>query len=295
MAMTQERLVDFSEAAPKVWLAQMVKRGRKGPFGIIATLTPELATELLKHNEGNRAIKPGKVLDYAQIITQGRWEVNGEGLIISTEGHLNTGGHRCHAVIAAGIPIKTMFTFGVQRQTRTTTDSGAMKSAVDRLAMLGIPDPRIAAQAVGLLWQYKQFGHIPFAKGRKNRPSAPALDELAVAKQKTIAESWQAIPHKGYGKLCPAAVVTFAHVVLKAIDPAAATAFLTKLVEGAELTKRDPIFLARERLIADRLNREMQLRPRRMLEIIFRAWNAHRAGETPQFLRINGEWPQIHG
>lgn len=283
----------LSVTMPRAWLSQMLAHAQSEPFGVAATLTPELARILLEKNACNRPLREATVGHYALLIEDGRWTLNGEAIILSLTGDLNTGQHRCHAVIKADKPITTLFTFGVTRESRTTTDSGRAKTPGDRLAMLQVEDGRTVAAVAGLVWQLQKFGEVPLGNNlRDARPSAPVLDEISLQWEKTIRASIEAISKRGSGKIASYPVLVFTHLLFSQGDPTAATSFFEKLVEGVGLAGDDPIFAARERLMEERL-RGGRVGARKSCEIIIRAWNAHRRAQKAKFIRVNGSWPEI--
>jgi hypothetical protein len=118
------------------WLATQHSRARRdGPFTVKTELTPALAKLLLDSNPENRKISPWLVRQMVRDIKNGRWALNGETLIVALSEELNDGQHRCQAVIDADKSIRTMITFGVERESRFTIDTGQKKSIGDHLDM----------------------------------------------------------------------------------------------------------------------------------------------------------------
>lgn len=284
----------LSMTMPGAWLAQMLQHGQREVFGVTAVLTPELADILLQKNACNRPLRPATVKNYARMMQEDKWALNGETIIISQTGELNTGQHRCHAVIASGKAIQTCFSFGVSRSSRTTTDSGRIKTAGDRLGMMQIEDGRTVSAIAALLWQIDTYKEIPLGNNTHgNRPTAPILDDIAARWEKTIRESMAAVPRRGAGKIASFYVLTFAHLLFRQGDSEeVATSFIKRLVDGGGLDRDDPIFAARERLMEEKV-KGGRVGARKQLEITIRAWNMHRKGQKAKFIRVTGEWPEI--
>ena len=61
----------------------------------IEKITPILAESYLERNQlGNRHVTMRRVRLYAQMMREGKWELNGEAIIFDEDGHLMNGQHR---------------------------------------------------------------------------------------------------------------------------------------------------------------------------------------------------------
>lgn len=71
-------------------------------------ITPEIAENLLKANDGNRKLSKGTVYAYAHDILAGNWDESvGAAISIDENGVLRDGQHRLSAIIRAGIGVHT--------------------------------------------------------------------------------------------------------------------------------------------------------------------------------------------
>lgn len=271
------------------WLDDRLRRAAQdGPFSEQVLLTPALAELLLKRNPDNRSMRPLKVANYVADMKAGAWELNGESVKVSADGLLNDGQHRCQAVVNAGCAVKTMIVFGVERKTRTTLDQGAVRSPGDYLGMEGIKDANNVAAAAALLWQYEHLQLVTYQDVK--RPTKQQVKDT-VAKYPQLMASVAFIPKKGALKAGGVSILAFCHYVFSLADTEAADHFVTKIVKGDGLQSRDPIYLARERIIGDK-----KLRLGEKVELIFRAWNAARLGKRPSKLQImGGALPEVEG
>jgi len=254
------------------WLKLRLDRGRKEKFAEFSKLTPSLARLLLTMNGSNRHMSEYRARSYAKDISEGRWQVNGETLAVSSCGHLNDGQHRCNAVIIADTPIDALFTFGVSYESRLTTDTGAVKGAGDFLGMEGIQNANNLAAIAHLLLIIEKNGkyvsginyvHITKSEVRERVESDPGVER-----------SFIAVRQKNASKLASLTVLAVCHYLLSKVDSDKADHFMTSLISGAELKDRDPIYVAREKLIDPykRLNKNEQLKT------ILSAWNSWRSG-----------------
>ncbi|WP_431490939.1 hypothetical protein [Paraburkholderia fungorum] len=149
-------------------LEAWLKRGATEVFTITVSMNPVLAQQLLDRNADNRPVRWNGALRcveaYARAMVQGEWVINGESIIISSDGFLNDGQHRLHAVIVSGVVVPMQLTFGVERETRRTVDQGAARTPGNVLAMLGEKNHNTLAHALQFVWCYdgvKVFGYRP--------------------------------------------------------------------------------------------------------------------------------------
>ena len=129
----------------------------------IVQLTPMLARVLLGRNDGNRCVRKSKVAQYKSDILAGRWSMNGEPIIVSRDGLLNDGQHRCLAVIEANAPIQVIIVFGVERETRETVDQGGARSASDIALMHHVPNAALASAIARMMIVYERNEGRSFA------------------------------------------------------------------------------------------------------------------------------------
>lgn len=270
-------------SSTEAWLRDIIRRAAIMPFVERVTLSPGLASLLLQRNPDNRRMSSDIVSKYARDISNDAWVFNGEPVILSREGLLNDGQHRCAAVVEASRSIEVVLVVGASRDSRFTVDQGKARTAGDFLGMNGHKDSLGLAAAAAFLWQYREHGFI--SQQSLYRPTKGEVLTLVDALGGAMSASLAAVPRKGSDNVGGRAILAFSHFVFAEKASAnAATAFITAIVEGAGLTARDPILYARNRLMAER----GRLRPNEKAELIFRAWNAHRRRETPKTMPILG-------
>ena len=103
----------------------------------IIKLTPEYAAKLLQNNPTNRPISDATVSRYERIIRRGEWVINGEAIIVFSNGALGDGQHRCIAVQKTGVTVDTILITGIDPDTFPTINGGKTRGASDVLAMSG--------------------------------------------------------------------------------------------------------------------------------------------------------------
>lgn len=284
---TVEHLFSKTNAAEerraRAWIADRVEKAKGGIISEVVWLTPAMAELLLEVNENNRHLRERKVDDYTTDIKNGDWSLNGESIKIAKDGRLNDGQHRCHAVIKAGRPIQTVVVFGVERSSRMTVDQGAVRTTGNYLAMSGTKSANHVAAIAAWVWRFENGYFL-------NRRVAPTKMQVAqtAANNPCIVKSLEAIPcGKGVGR--SRSVLAFCHFLFAKRSPVHADAFMLRLCLADGLTRRDPIFHCRERLITDRTMRAPE-----KIELLIRTWNAHRKGKPQtKCSPILGELPSI--
>lgn len=280
-------------ALAEAWLDRQLRRGETEVFSVVADLTPDLAQVLLTRNPDNRGIR-ARVLEMQRDIEEGRWQMNGEPVIIATDGHLNDGQHRCEAVMNAGKAIKTLMVFGVARDTRYSVDTGSARTPGDMLQMRGIADANNVAAVAGYLWQIERYGRVPdSASVPSMRPTKQEMQETVVRMGERIQRSVSAVQRDGSLKVASYSQLVTMHVYLVEMteDEPAVSAFMSALIRGDKRSNNDPVWVGRERLIEEK--RKRHLWPAKAMEIVLRAWNMHRRNARTGKIQVMGEWPKV--
>jgi hypothetical protein len=265
-----------------VWFEQHVEAGRKKPFSELVTLTPILAEILLEHNPINRPLSKPNVADLMSDVGAGRWTLNGESIVVSKKGYVLDGQHRCWIVKHTGVAIETFMTFGIDEEARYTIDIGKPKSAPNFLSMKGRKDTNNLAAAVGCYLQWRQHGYIRYSGGRPTKTEVLAGADLF----KGIDDSVALVTGATKRGLGSRSVLAFCHYVFwKRSGRENADHFMLRLIEGDGLKKGDPILVCRNRLTGN-MHRGNTANDR--AELVFKAWNHYRRGETVTSLKLSG-------
>lgn len=252
------------------WLNTCIERSKSGVISEVIMVTPALASEFLRRNEGNRSVKQTKAAQYAADMRDGRWKFNGEPIIVSDTGELNDGQHRMQAIIDANVTLPFLFVFGLTRESRETVDQGAARGAGDYLAMGGMASATTAATISRLLLAYERSGgqNIETKLITNGEVVARARqDEEIVASAKFGHR--MGMKSRNY---VPGTIIGFCHYLFSDIDQEDAEEYLTQVCTGAGLRPGSPALVVRERLLAEGKSRSKKT------AIIFRGWNFHRRG-----------------
>jgi hypothetical protein len=275
------------------WLDAMLKRGQKERFGIEGDLTPEIAEILLAKNPVNRTIKRSVLEQIERDVVAGNYTFNGEPIIISREGYINDGQHRCLAAKNTGRTVRTMFVFGLPYETRMTTDQGTAKTPGDYLTMAGLEAGNTRAAIAGYLWQVDRFGEIPqAAHAPGNRPTKVEGREAEALYREEIEAAMRAVPTEGTHRIASYTLCCVTYILLaRRVSPILAQDFLRQIIAGTGLSEGHPILLGRNRLLDEKRTRHLW--PHKAVEIMLRTWNYTRRRRRASKVQLEGKWPVI--
>jgi len=262
----------YARSRAERWLAARVNDAMSHPIAEKVLLTPELAELLLTRNEKNRIMKARHVNTMARDIAAGRWVFNGETIIVSKNGLLNDGQHRCAAVVAAGRAIETFMAFGMDRESRKTVDEGHAKQTGDYLQMDGIGNGHNLGATARKIMEIEDYGKL-ITHAQSKHTKQEILERATIDEQ--IHHSLRFCSKAGFGKLAALSLLAAAHYLFWQVDESAADEFMKKLIVGDELRQYSPIWTAREKL----LNPGGRLTPNEKLKSIIMGWNNWRAGK----------------
>jgi hypothetical protein len=121
------------------------------------TITPEEARSLVASAENVRKLSPRKVEALSRAMRAGRFELNGETIIIGEDGALLNGFHRLNACIKAGVAFRTYVARGVQNtpDVRGSIDSLPGRTPAQRLMIRGNWHRKFASSACGSVRWYE--------------------------------------------------------------------------------------------------------------------------------------------
>lgn len=107
----------------------------------VVEITPEDAEILLSKYMHNRPTNKANIRTYVKYMTEGKWELNGEPIIIDDKGLTIDGYHRLSACVQSGHSFQTVFVEGIKHDTWLTLDTGKTRSAGDVFGVEGISNP----------------------------------------------------------------------------------------------------------------------------------------------------------
>jgi len=123
----------------------------------IKTVTPTMAKEFLGRNTINRNVNSDIVYAYSKSITEGNWMMNGESIKFNVLGEMNDGQHRCHAIIKANMPIRTLLVYDLPVESFKTIDTGKKRNGSDILKIEGVQNATNISSAVSKYLSLKKW------------------------------------------------------------------------------------------------------------------------------------------
>lgn len=255
-------------------LTQDIEQGNQA--GHVVAVSPEMAEQWLTLNTKNRHARPQRVGLYASDMADGHWQMTGEAIKFSKAGALLDGQHRLAAVIRAGVSVQMMIVTGLDDSTQTVMDSGAKRTGADSLKLQNVTHGAAVAAAARI--------GIAYESGWLTRAAAGTLPPVSNSQVMTWldfnSEVTDIVPRinatkaglRYPGKSRAAGI--FAWNEMRKIDAAEADLFFKNLLEAIGTGAGDPMS-ALQRKFAQR----QQWRAPTEAHLIFRTWNAVRAGE----------------
>lgn len=251
------------------------------PNSSIVFISPDMAARWLKKNTRNRRLRPADVTRYSRDMTAGNWHLTGESIKFATDGTLLDGQHRLAAIVKSGATVPMEVHRNISPEAQAVMDTGRKRTASDALSLAGESRSSLLAAAARL------------GLGVESGMPDPGRYE---ASHSEIAAYIDANPGLRYacdfaGQVsrktdCPPAVVAHTFHEMSKLDTFAAGQFWLAASEKVGLTSGDPVIALTNRFAEARRNRE-RLSKRIYLSLIYRAWNARRAGKTMRFIRVN--------
>jgi hypothetical protein len=252
------------------------------PRSLVMTISPEDARFILaERNSHNRRMKRNLCERIASEISEGRWKVNGETIVFSSDGHLHDGQHRLTGCVIANVPLASWVVFGMQPDTFDSLDRGAPRHTADDLSILGEKSTTNLAAALALVHQEEQGCLDQISK--RPIPTRVLLGILERHPDIRHYSTWVA-SHKAIKKILLPRISTFLYYRFAQIDAEAAGQFFEDLMSGASLAANDPVLLLRNRLLQDKSSKS-RLPPAEILAIAIKAWNFRRSGMATRVLR----------
>lgn len=290
MATVLERITPRVQKKPEAgtvhWFDECVTRGKREIFSELIVVSPGLANVILGNNPDNRNLRAAKIAQFSADMRAGRWTLNGEPIIVAKSGELNDGQHRLTAIIEANVSLPLIFQFGIDRDTRTTVDQGSARTAADYLGMEGTDNAAVCAGIARLVIAYERSGGQDVAQ-TKYVTNAEVLARVREDAEIGASARYAMMQRKHTKQFCAPSALGAAHYLLRQENKADADVFMDQVCVGESLRKNDPAFAVRERLWTTTKYAGQKL------EVIFRGWNAYRAGRPLKLAKVNGNLPAL--
>jgi predicted XRE-type DNA-binding protein len=246
----------------------------------IETITPKRANELLADKHKNRPLKAQAIDQFAADMKAGRWEMNGQPIIISDEGRLSDGQNRMAAIVQSGVTIDLLVVYGVPAERMATMDTGTKRSVADVLGMRDVPNATLVGSIARTAYAFISGMTI------YQSPSKTAVVDF-VSKHphvETVAaytKRVNAAPQSAFG------AVIFLATESRRLDKEAHE-FVEQVQTGLNLKADDPAYALRLWVEVRSRNRDHRITAEAMFGATCRAWNAFALGEPLRNIRSLG-------
>jgi hypothetical protein len=244
----------------------------------VETVTPELASALLRNVRNKGRIDQRTVGAYAQDMASDLWKLNGEPIILSKKGELISGRLRLHACQKAGKAFKTLIVKGIDDAHFDTIDAVRRRTLADILTIRQEPFGRTLAAALLLVWRYANDSLV----GKPKKVSGQTLLGVLAANP-DIRTSVRLT--RDVSPILPHGVAAALHYLLSQVEAQLAEKFFQELVEPTEVEGNAPFILhrqMRELLLASGHRNQTSI-----AALTIKAWEAFRAGKHVGVLRYS--------
>lgn len=262
----------------------------KAPIARVVTLDDKLAHDLLGRAATNRDVRRSRVARYRADMESNHWVLNGEPIILSRNGQMIDGQHRCLAVSGTDAHPSVLLVLGVEPEAMATMGQGVPRTAGDYLGIEGEAHARTCASIARLVLAYRR--NDGEALRDTSKPTNAEVIEFYHEHRDAVQHSANlATAHKeSIQALVAPSVLGFCHLVLAEIDPAAADEYITQVAKGELLEETDAAYAVRTRL----LNMGKSGAAKKS-GVIFTGWNAFRAKRPLKTIRVSTRLPQLVG
>jgi hypothetical protein len=250
----------------------------------VRTITPVVATEMLKKNLNNRKVSENHVRFLAEEMRNGNWLFDGQPLRFDEDNVLIDGQHRLNAIIKSKTSQNLLIITGLKKESFRVMDTGKNRNAADVLSINGEQYYSTIASCAKFIIMLKSGSSDRNRIGRTSNTNIVKWldDNRAIVEHIKIAEK---LKHSFSGVLTGTYIASFRFLFAEK-DVLKSEEFIRKLCTGLDLTEKDPIFVLRKTLIKEKMAKwNMPQKDKQAL--IIKGWNAYRLGKQPKFFRWN--------
>jgi len=244
----------------------------------IVTITPEMAKQFLEKNVGNRNVAVEHVRRLSRMMSDGSFLFNGDAIRIDSDGNVLDGQHRLLACVKSGVPFKTILIVGLPRVVFATIDQQSKRTAANTLYVAGEKSCKDLAATLGWIERYFTGDVISVRSKFNNQQILVLLEKYPGAR-----EALSGLYHtKG---LVFRTVAAACNYLFRLKDPELAEVFFEQLLSGVGLVEDSPIYVLREALMRNAIERNKHSQ-QYIMAIMIKTWNAMRKNEKLKILRF---------
>lgn len=244
----------------------------------VEVITPAYAKQLLEQNPHNRPLSQMTVDRYASDMKSGRWNNNGQGVVLTPEGMLLDGQHRMAAVVQSQATIAMLVVRGVPREAFVTMDSGKARSLSDVLAIEGRTHTTILAAMASVAYPYAAGVTVRYPVTKATLEAFVTAHPYMQTVAAQVGNAKLQLPKSTLG------AVLFLGNERRQLDDEV-DEFIEGVSSGAGLWKGDARLTLREWFITQRDRDRGRIMREMAFAAIARAWNAYASGKELAVLR----------
>jgi len=256
--------------------------------GSVWDISPDLAKKLIANNSINRPVNRKHADRIAKDMASGRWQLNGEAIVISRSGKVLDGQHRLLAVIKSGVTIRVFVVTGVEDDAMSSLGGAQRRSAGNVLAMHGY------SNANALSGVTRQFALLEAGLPGAKLPISPMEEMELIAKHPAIEKATRWISSNPVIRRS-AVGAAYAYLLVKCAncgaDPGPVDDFFEQLKSGVGMSASSPVYALRGRL--ERLAHGNCNDNRELIGLVFKAWSLHKRGVKVSRLTMDGSIPEV--
>lgn len=250
-------------------------------------ITPALAAKYLERNLENINVSEKHVLFLSGQMQTGKWKITGDAIKFGRSGKLIDGQHRLLAIIKSGKSFKYPVITGLPDDAFEVMDTGKNRNASDILSLKGVTNSSHVATMAKFVMNFEN-GKF-FAPHRTNRDHKCTNSDVLhfASSHPEIAEivTYCAAAYNKFRVISPGVLAGLYYLFCKK-NQFKCDDFFDQYSTGLNLTNDNPIYLLREVLIKDSIQkRKLPMRDKIALFIL--AWNAFIKGKSLKRLVFN--------
>lgn len=254
----------------------------------LVDVTPEMADQWLRRNKHNRRFRTGVANKYTRDMAHGLWMFNGEPIQIDWNNNILNGQHRLTAVVKSHTTQKFLVISNLPPEAQDTMDSGAKRTPGDVLSLRGFRDGRTLASIGRMALQVELSPNV--ARESRNWTTGEITQRIERdAYMIKVAEDLIPTVPRQVLLLLTKSVLGYAMYRLGQLNEDAMREFFSRLGSLANLDEDSPILALNRRLTGNAAGpnpARTSLYQFEQLACVFAAWNAWRAGEGRQLIRL---------
>ena len=244
-------------------------------------ISPQIAEAYLEHNVNNRSLSQLQVVKYAHAMKVGDWQLS-DPIKFDTYGRLIDGQHRLAAVVQSGATVPIFVVRGLDPSAQDVIDTGRARSAGDAIKLHGYKHYNLLASTAKLLIAADNGWVAKVGNARYPRPiTTSEILRYVEENPRLISAATAASVDRGHINMQPTALC-YGRYVLSNIDELAARNFFKDLCDMRTNGVGDP----RATLLKRLAHRDRNDTLHDSIFLLFRTWNAVRAGKPLRQLKI---------